>query len=166
MITIPPHLARVDPHCRKRAGGKQPLARHLERERIVHDLTDAEKHCVTCQQDLRPIGEESRERYEYIPAQLTVIEDGYKTYACGCTVTTATEPPQPIIVAENADHLPLHRQKKMFERHGVNISRKTMGGWPAQCADLPRPLYGSLKEVRFQSEVIGTDDTNAKVLDT
>jgi hypothetical protein len=47
----------------------------------------------------------------------------------------------------------------------VNISRKTMGGWLAQCADLLQPLYGSLKEVLFQSKVIGTDDTGVKVLD-
>jgi Transposase C of IS166 homeodomain len=32
------------PH-RKR-GGRQPLARHLTRERIVHDLAEAEKHCA------------------------------------------------------------------------------------------------------------------------
>jgi transposase len=162
----------------KRAGGRQPLARHLKRERIVHDLADSEKHCAACQQALRPIGEECSERYEYIPAQLTVIEDVCKKYACACTVKTATKPPQPIekstagtsllaqvIVAKNADHLPLHRQEKIFERHGVNISRKTMGGWLAQCADLLQPLYGSLKEVLFQSKVIGTDDTSVKVLD-
>jgi hypothetical protein len=59
-------------------GGRQPLAKHLKRERIVHDLAEADKHCATCQQDLRPMGEESSERYEFIPAQLIVIEDvGY-----------------------------------------------------------------------------------------
>jgi transposase len=163
---------------KKRTGGRQPLPRHLKRERIVHDLAEEEKHCSTCQQDLRPIGEESSERYEYIPAQLTVIEDICKKYACACTVKTATKPPQPIekstagasllaqvIVAKTADHLPLHRQEKIFERHGVDISRKTMGGWLAQCADLLKPLYGSMKEVLFQSKVIGTDDTSVKVLD-
>src|SRR5262249_35321925 len=131
---------------KKRTGGRQALPRHLKRERIVHDLAEEEKHCNTCQQDLRPIGEESSERYEYIPAQLTVIEDICKKYACACTVKTATKPPQPIekstagasllaqvIVAKTADHLPLHRQEKIFERHGVEISRKTMGGWMAQC---------------------------------
>jgi transposase len=161
---------------KKRTGGRQPLPRHLERERIVHDLAEEEKHCSTCQQDLRPIGEESSERYEYIPAQLTVIEDICKKYACACTVRTATKPSQPIekstagasllaqvIVAKTADHLPLHRQEKIFERHGVDISRKTMGGWLAQCADLLKPLYGSMKEVLFQSKVIGTDDTSVKV---
>ena len=144
----------------------------------MHDLAEAEKHCAACRQDLRPIGEESSERYEYIPAQLTVIEDVCKKYACACTVKTATKPSQPIekstagasllaqvIVAKTADHLPLHRQEKIFQRHGVDISRKTMGGWMAQCADLLNPLYGSMKEVLFQSKVIGTDDTSVKVLD-
>jgi transposase len=166
------------PPPKKRNGGRQPLARNLKRERIVHDLADAEKHCAACQQDLRPIGEECSERYEYIPAQLTVIEDVCKKYACACTVKTATKPPQPIekstagasllaqvIVAKTADHLPLHRQEKIFERHGVDISRKTMCGWLAQSADLLKPLYASAKEVLFQSKVIGTDDTSVKVLD-
>jgi transposase len=139
---------------KKNSGGRQPLPRHLKRERIVHDLTEAEKHCAACAQDLRPIGEETSERYEYIPAQLLVIEDVRKKYACECTVKTATKPPQPIekstagasvlaqvIVAKTVDHLPLHRQEKIFERHGVEISRKTMGGWMGQCADLLKPLY-------------------------
>lgn len=163
---------------KKRTGGRQALPRHLKRERIVHDLAEEEKHCSRCQQDLRGIGEESSERYEYIPAQLIVIEDICKKYACACTVKTATKPAQPIekstagasllaqvIVAKTADHLPLHRQEKIFQRHGVDISRKTMGGWFAQCAELLKPLYGSLKEVLFQSKVIGTDDTSVKVLD-
>jgi len=163
---------------KKKGGGRQPLAKHLKRERIVHDLADEEKHCSACRQDLRAIGEETSERYEYIPAQLTVIEDVCKKYACDCTVRTATKPPQPIekstagasllaqvIVAKTADHLPLHRQEKIFERHGVDISRKTMGGWLGQCADLLDPLYGVAKKVLFQSKVIGTDDTGVKVLD-
>jgi len=166
------------PDQNKKRGGRQPLARHLQRERIVHDLADDEKHCPCCAKDLRLIGEETSERYEYIPASLRVIEDACLKYACDCTVRTAGKPPQPIekstagasllsqvIVSKFADHLPLHRQEKMFQRHGVEISRKTMGGWMAQCADLLNPLYVSAKEVLFQSKVIGTDDTTVKVLD-
>ena len=166
------------PDQNKKRGGRQPLARHLQRERIVHDLADDEKHCPCCAKDLRLIGEETSERYEYIPASLRVIEDACLKYACDCTMRTAGKPPQPIekstagasllsqvIVSKFADHLPLHRQEKMFQRHGVEISRKTMGGWMAQCADLLNPLYVSAKEVLFQSKVIGTDDTTVKVLD-
>ena len=167
-----------DAPAKKRTGGRQPLAKTLLRERIVHDLAEEEKHCPTCQKDLRAIGEEASERYEYIPAQLKVVEDVCKKYACDCTVKTATKPPQPIekstagasllaqvIVAKTADHLPLNRQEKIFERHGAEISRKTMCGWLAQCGDLLKPLYAAAKEVLFQSKTIGTDDTGVKVLD-
>lgn len=163
---------------RQKRGGRQALPRHLKRERIVHDLKDEEKHCARCAQDLRRIGEETSERYEYVPASLTVIEESCLKYACGCTVRTAGKPPQPIeksiagasllahvIVSKMADHLPLHRQQKIFERHGVELSRKTMCGWMAQCAGLLMPLYAAAKHVLFRSKVLGTDDTGVKVLD-
>lgn len=163
---------------KKKPGERQALPRHLKRERIVHDLAAEEKHCVQCAQDLRHIGEETCERYEYIPASLTVIEEACLKYACACTVRTAGKPPQPIekstagasllaqvIVSKLADHLPLHRQAKIFERHGVDISPKSMCGWMAQCADLLNPLYVAAKKVLFGSKVIGTDDTSVKVLD-
>ena len=158
--------------------GRQPLARHLTRERIVHDLAESEKHCSGCGQDLRLIAEETSERYEYIPASMKVIQDVCLKYACDCTVKTAAKPPQPIekstagasllaqvIVSKWADHQPLHRQEKIWERHGIEISRKTMGGWVAQCAELLDPLYQAMKKELFGSKVIGTDDTSVKVLD-
>jgi transposase len=106
--------------------GRRALPAHLKRQRIVHDLDEAEKHCDTCGQDLREFGEETSERYEYIPAQLIVIEDVCKKYSCACTVKTAGKPAQPIekstagaslltrvIVAKYADHLPDHWRRRM-----------------------------------------------------
>jgi transposase len=166
------------PQQRKPGGGRQALPRHLKRERIVRDLAETEKHCAQCAQNLRLIGEETRERYEYVPASLLVTEEVCLKYACSCTIKTAGKSSQPIeksnagssllahvIVSKLADHLPLNRQEKIFERHGAGISRKTMCGWLAQCADLLNPLYGAAKEVLFASKVIGTDDTGVKVLD-
>src|SRR5205823_6515848 len=134
--------------------------------------------CDCCGKDLRLIAEESSERYEYIPAALKVIEDVRRKYACNCTIRTAGKPAQPIekstagasllaqvTVAKWADHQPLHRQEKMFARHGIEISRKTMGGRMAQCAELLDPLYQSMKKELLNSKVIGTDDTSVKVLD-
>jgi transposase len=158
--------------------GRSPLPAHLKRERIVHDLAEAEKHCDTCKQDLREFGEETSERYEYIPAQLIVIEDVCKKYSCDCTVKTAGKPSQPIekstagagllaqvIVAKHADHRPLHRQAKIFRRFDVELSVQTMGGWMGQCAGLLDPLYLCLKDFVLSSKVVGTDDTPVKVLD-
>ncbi|MBV9443386.1 MAG: transposase [Acidobacteriaceae bacterium] len=103
--------------------GRQALPKHLKRERIVHDLDEADKHCAGCDETLRHIGEEVSERYEYIPAQMLVIEDVCQKYACSCSIRTATKPLQPIekstasasvlaqvIVSKVADHLPVHRQ--------------------------------------------------------
>lgn len=158
--------------------GRRALPGHLKRERIVHDLAEAEKYCSVCAQDLREFGEESSERYEFIPAQLLVIEDVCKKYSCACTVKTAGKPSQPIekstagaslltqvIVAKFADHLPLHRQAKIFRRFGVELSDRTMCGWMRQCAGLLDPLYQNLKDFVLSSKVVGTDDTPVKVLD-
>ncbi len=91
---------------------------------------------------------------------------------------TAGKPSQPIekstagaslltqvIVAKYADHLPLHRQAKIFSRFGVELSDKTMGGWVKQSADLLDPLYRELKDFVLSSKVVGTDDTPVKVPD-
>jgi transposase len=161
-----------------RPRGRRPLAPQLKRQRIEHDLSAEEKHCADCQQDLHPLGEEVSERYEYIPAQFLVIEDVCKKYACACTIKTATKPPQPIakssagasllaqvIVGKIADHMPLHRQGKIFSRLGVDIPDQTMGGWMRQSAELLGPLYERLKTFVLNSKVTGTDDTPVRVLD-
>jgi transposase len=174
---LPPGSGRGD-EGQSRTRGRRPLPGHLKRERIEHDLREEEKHCASCNQDLRHIGEESSERYEYIPAQLLVIEEACLKYACACTVKTASKPTQPIekstagasllaqvIVSKVADHLPVHRQAKILRRFGVEIADQTMCGWMRQCAELLDPLYGRLKEFVLSSKVVGTDDTPVKVLD-
>jgi transposase len=183
---LPRHLSTDSAHNAARRGAESGIGVGawsragrcaLKRERIEHDLPEQEKRCADCNQDLRKIGEEVSERYEYLPAQMKVIEDACFTYACACTVRTASKPPQPIekstagasllaqvIVSKLADHLPLHRQAKMFRRHGIEIAEQTMCGWMAQCAELLHPLYERLKRNVLASEVVGTDDTPVKVL--
>jgi transposase len=124
------------------------------------------------------IGEEVSERYDYIPAQMLVIEEACQKYACACTIRTASKPPQPIekstasasglaqvIVAKIADHLPVHRPAKMFRRLGVELSDQTLCGWLRQSAGLLEPLYQRMKGFVLSSKVVGTDDTPVKVLD-
>lgn len=143
----------------------------------MHDLAEQDKHCTECHEDLRHIGEEVSERYEYLPAQL-LVKDACQKYACTCTVKTAGKPVQPIekstagasllahvIVSKVADHLPIHRQVKMMRRFGTGIADQTMCGWMRQSAELLVPLYGRLKKFVLGSKVVGTDDTPVKVLD-
>jgi transposase len=173
-----PPVAASGESAKGKAHGRRPIPGHLKRERLIHDLGEAEKHCPVCAEDLRPIGEETSERYEYIPAQVIVIEDVCKKYACSCTVKTASKPAQPIeksnagvgllshvVVAKYADHLPLTRQAKIFRRSGVEFSVQTMCGWMAQGADLLAVLWERMKTFVLDSKVVGTDDTPVKVLD-
>ena len=68
-------------------------------------------------------------------------------------------------MAKVADHLPVHRQAKMFRRFGVELSDQTLCGWLRQSAELLQPLYECMKAFVLSSKVVGTDDTPVKVLD-
>ena len=158
--------------------GRKPLPRHLKRERIEYDLPEEDKHCAGCRQTRRRIGEEVSERFEYVPASLTVIEEVRAKYACSCTVKTAVKPALPlekstagasllaqVVVAKHADHLPLCRQQKIWARHGIALSRQTMCGWMQRCAQLLAPLYERLKRLALASRIVQTDDTPVSVQD-
>lgn len=161
-----------------RRSGRPALPRHLKRERKVHDVAGKDQPCPDCGQALEPMGQDSSEHYEYVPAQLKVIEDVCLKYKCECTIHTATKPAQPlpksnadasllawIVTAKFLYHLPLNRQQQMWDAQGVELSRKTTSGWLANLALLTGPLYEVLKIHVFSSKVLGTDDTSVKVLD-
>jgi hypothetical protein len=64
-----------------------------------------------------------------------------------------------VIVSKYADHVPLHRQQKIFKRHNVEIARSTQCDWCRQIAELLAPLYGRMAELIRLSHVVQTDDT-------
>jgi transposase len=165
----------------KRKGhGRNPLPKSLTRQRVVFDLADDKRQCPHCQGELKRIGEEISERLEFVPASLYVIEEACQKYVCpkGCTLVTAEKPMQPIdkglpgpgllahvAVSKYGDHLPLHRQEGIFRRQGVELSRKTMCGWMARCAELVTPLFDLMKQQVLSSKSMQTDDTPVNVLD-
>lgn len=188
---VPPVATPVDPPPRRRRGhGRRPLPGHLPRERVEFDLSDAEKACPCCGRARQRIGAETSEQLDYRPASLFVVERVRHTYACPTcsrtadpaddpipTITTAALSAQPIdkglpgpgllahvVVSKYADHQPLYRQAGILARHGVDISRSTLGGWIAAAADLLEPLVDRMAELVRQSRVIQTDDTPVPVL--
>ena len=154
----------------RRGHGRKPLPGTLERRRVVFDLAESQRQCPHCQEPLQKIGEEVSERLEFIPASLQVIEEIRPKYACakGCGVAAAEKPAAPIekglpgpgllaqvAVSKYGDHLPLNRLESIFQRSGVELSRKTMCDWMAACAEL----------VVLMSKALQTDDTPVPVLD-
>ena len=77
----------------KRCHGRRRLPRELPRQRLEHDLCDAEKLCPCCHHKRVRIGEEITERLDYKPASLFVVEHVRPKYACTkCHAHVAVNP--------------------------------------------------------------------------
>ena len=163
------------PTPKKPSTGRRQLPASLRREQHRYELAPEQRQCPDCQVTCEPIGEETSEQLDYVPASLFVHEHIRRKYACPqCRqhVVTAPKPAQPIdkglpaagliahvAVCKYGDHLPLHRQEQIFARHGLEIPRSTTCDWMASAAELLKPLYEEMVQEVLQSRVIHTDDT-------
>jgi transposase len=179
-VALPP-AEESEASPRRAPHGRRRLPRNLRRERRVYALTESERLCPGCGQPRAKIGEETSEQLDYQPASLYVIEHVRAKYACPhCAehVALAAKPPSAIakglpgpgllaqvVVSKTVDHLPLHRQERIFARHGVLLHRSTTCGWMAACAQLLRPLSDLMRAQILHSKVIHTDDSPIPVLD-
>ncbi len=176
---VPPTIIHVPAHQRLRPGRK-PLAPHLPRVEVVHDLSAEEKICAHDGEQLVEIGAEVSEQLDIIPAQVRVLRHVRKKYACPCCqqgVKTAALPPQPlpksmaspgllahITVAKYQDALPLYRQEHILQRIGVDLPRATLAAWMVRLGILVQPLINLLREVMLGYDVLHMDETTVQVL--
>jgi hypothetical protein len=122
--------------------------------------------------------EESSERYEYIPTQVTVIEDvcievhvrlhdedDDEARQSIQNSTAGSILPAQVIVWPRWPTTCLWTSKRRSSSATVRRSPgKIMGGWLAQCADLLKPLYGSLKQyVPVQGDRDGLHQLDGKL---
>jgi transposase len=68
------------------------------------------------------------------------------------------------LVQKFFDHLPFYRQEYIFQRYGVDISRKTMWDWELNVSEGLLPLYALLKKEALFSGVALSDDTPVKMV--
>ena len=170
-ITVPTH--------QRKKTGRKPLPDNLPRVEQVHDIDDNDKVCA-CGCTLTPIGQDTSEQLDIIPAKVQVIKHIKLKYACkACeqTIATAKLPPQPIpqsiatpgtlayvITAKFCDGLPLYRQEAIFQRMGIDIARNTLSHWVIKTAELLRPLYQCLQHQLITYDVAFADETRVQVL--
>ena len=164
---------------------RKPLPDNLPRERIVHDIAESDKTCDDCGHDLHPMGEDTSEQLEFIPASIKIIEHARPKYSCrhceqqgtDVKIKIAPVPPAPIpksiatasllsqiITSKYQYALPLYRQEQMFRQYGIELSRKTMADWMIRCSELLVPIYQRLKTIQLQQSVINADETPLKVI--
>ncbi len=71
-----------------------------------------------------------------------------------------------ILVNKYEYHQPLYRQEKMFRpQFGVELSRKTMGYWVEQAAELLKPAYRAIREDLLRGNYLQADETPIRYLD-
>lgn len=173
-----PVAKRRDPHGRGR------IPDQLQREEVVHDLSDTEIAVLGGAENLVELPPERSEQLDWRPSTLLVVVHVRKKYArkvplpeSGLTlseqnVVVARKPPEAIagalaapgllaqvIVSKGADHLPLYRLEGIFKRQGLRISRQTMDDWWLETAECFQPLYALACRVVLASRVLSCTRT-------
>jgi len=164
---------------------RKPLPKDLPRETVIIDLSDEEKNCDCCGNDLHKMGEKKSEALKFIPAQIKVIETIRPQYSCRYCEKTAIKvkikiTPMPvspipksiatpsllsqIITSKYQYSLPLYRQETMFKQHGIELNRKTMSEWMIKCSTLFKPIIEQLHQHLLKQPVVQADETTLKVI--
>ena len=170
---------------KQRKRGRKPIPAHLKREEIIHDLPDEEKTCA-CGHELSRIGNETSERVNVIPPQVTVERHIRYKYACRKCEGTADEASPAVKIARNphlipkslaaagflayiftskfCDALPFYRQEKMFERIDFRMNRATMCNLATATTDRCAIIRRMLWEELLKGPCISIDETTLQVL--
>jgi len=70
-----------------------------------------------------------------------------------------------VALSKYADHLPLYRQERMFERWGAKIPRQTMADWIGVVADTLEPVYKRMLQGLREGGYLQADETPVRCHD-
>ena len=184
-----PAETTVKEHTRKKKTGCfDKLPENIETYTVEHELSEEQRKCPECGEEMEVIGKKVTKHLEIIPAKAVIREDVYFTYACRkCheneaeTPVVETPQPNPVIKGSFASaeaiahlmtqkfvmHSPLYRQERELKQKGIELSRQTMSNWFITASRLwLEPLYDRLKEQLVKESVLHADETTLKVLRT
>lgn len=181
-------VTEVSAHSRQKRSSKleEVLPENVPVEIVEHRLSEEERECPICGEFMAEIGKEVRRTLKIIPAQVSIREDWYYTYACRRCQNEGTETPvvkaekAPAVIpgsyasAEAVAHIavqkfamgsPLYRQEQEWNRQGVKLSRQTMSNWLLWVSERwLRPVYDELHRQLLQRQVLHGDETTLQVL--
>ena len=163
----------------KRKGLDARIPKDLPTETIIIDPDEVIAHPEL----YKKIGEERLEQLDVTPTQfikIVTIRNKYKKRDNRSVAPLIAPAPKQliensyatvglvlhIILGKYCDHLPLYRQEQIFkQRFGVEISRKTMGGWMYLVAQWLSLIYEALRNEIRESGYIQADETFIKYQD-
>lgn len=163
---------------RRKRPGRRALPEALPRVEIELDIPESDKVC-SCGCQKSRIGSDSNEQLEIIPAKLFVTRYLRHKYACPkCEDGVQIAERQPamipksnagpgllayVVTAKYQDALPLYRQEKIFQRHGVHLTRQTLANWIIKCSQALDPLLEQMERAMRSAPVILMDETTVQV---
>ena len=170
-VKVEAHTRQVTPH------GRGIFPETIKHQEIVIPVPEAERMCPITGQERPVIGYEETKKLDYRQAELIVKvykreKRGSVARAEEAGVVTAPPPEGPVpkgmldngllahlVVSKFADHLPLHRQEKIFERLGVDLSRRTMCDNLLAAAEPLERLAELVRERVLANGTVHHDDT-------
>lgn len=161
-------------------GGRKPLAAHLPREDVRHELQPHECKCPICSGELIELAPTVSEEMYTIPKQYVVRRRAQANYCCrGCDEFTSAPMPlrmfpgssygSPEFVADVATAkyqfgIPLYRQVDMAAANGVPLNRTTLANLMITLGDRLTSLHTLLREKLLSQPLIHADETTVQVL--
>jgi transposase len=176
---LPPEQETITYNRKKGRSPKKPWPENVAREEKVIDLPEDEKICPHDGSVLKCIGEVRSEKLKTIPAQVTVITEIKKKYACPTCDDHMAQPkvnsilpgtiatPELlsfIIFSKFFQGLPLYRVEELFDLYGIELSRGTMARWLIKIYEPLMPVYNILQDYVFESGYMAIDATHVQVL--
>ena len=174
-----PAKRRTDPPRRQPVRGPAPA--HLRRVDNPLPVPAAERGCPDCGGARACITPEVTEVIELIPAEVIVRRDIREKLACPrCDGEPVRAPAAAkaveggkyglrfvaqMLVDKYVDGLPLHRQRKILQRLGLDIAVSTLADQIKWSTDLLRPLWRAAIAEVIAAEVMHLDGTGLPVLD-
>lgn len=165
----------------QRAPGKShPVRRVLSEDQLETQEIVIEPEEVKAQPEgWTKISEERTTQLEWVAPRIIRRVTIRPRYVKQERFALAPLPPQPIeqsmasasllahiLVDKYEYHLPLYRQEKIFaQQFGVELSRKTMGSWVEQAAELLKPVYRAIRQDLLAGSYLQADETPIRYLD-
>lgn len=161
-------------------GGRKPLADHIPREDVRHQLEPEARVCKTCQGPLVELAPTITSELYTIPKRHVVRRHIQANYRCRCCeVNTSVTMPKrmfpgssygsPEFVADVAVMkyrfgMPLYRQVEMADAQGVPLNRTTLANLMIGLGDRLVALTAFMRDELLLQQLIHVDETSVQVL--
>lgn len=160
---------------------RQPAPAHLRRIDNLIAVPPAERACPKCGKERECFGHDVTEVVELIPAEVVVRVDRQEKLVCRPCDGELVRAPSgekvvkggklgpaliaQLIVDKYDDGLPLHRQKRRFQRMGLVMPVGTLADQVAWATEVLRCLWRAAIEAVLNARVMHLDGTSLPVLD-